>query len=381
MEKNLTTAISEAARKIKDSGVIAVILPEELTAEVIGSAAALTYGLRKIGKAVNVFGPSLSNTKELMPWHGLGEKNEPPREFIISFDLARSPIKELKYQRDTNRLDIILLPAGGAIRREDVEFRYGASRYDLAITLGISSLKSPPQSIKAVPEILYEKPIINIDSSPANTAYGEINLLSSAKTGAGTMPEMIYDLLVGLRAKPESPEASSALLVALYAATNNFASARANAFAVAGALAAAGGSTEIVRRYLSSGRTLGQDQLAARAIARTRWDEPSKILWSTLTQDDFDKTGASPRDLPKVMARIKEIALPAGFCVLLYQVPAEGVVAAAVSGESGAEGKLGELFVQSNYLADGYSLNEYFSSFAAAEERVLQLLTGRNGVE
>ena len=106
----LKTALAGAVARIRECTAIAIVLPEALALDVLGSAVALAGGLRHLGKSVSVFGPPRLPASRAMSWQTIDEDSEPLREFIISFDLARSPIKELKYERDSNRLNIILSP-------------------------------------------------------------------------------------------------------------------------------------------------------------------------------------------------------------------------------------------------------------------------------
>ena len=325
MPNQKRTSLEDAAKRLRASAVIAIVLPEHPDLIVIGSAHALDAGLRTLGKVVSVFAaPSLGSTA-LAAWAAPGEENEPLREFIISLDLTRSPIKELRYERAENRLNIILSPTGSRIRRDDVEFRYGPLRYDLVITLGIPALDDAQASVRASPELLHEKPILNIDANPANENYGELNLIPKTNEGAisPTIPELIYDLLKSIDALPEGAEPATALFASLAAATHQFHPIHTNAatFHMAADLTERGANPNVVRTSLGllPGHGAEVRQLMGRAMARSRFDERTGILWLTLTRDDFLKTNAGERDIPMLLERIHAIAPYAVRSVLLWQ--------------------------------------------------------------
>lgn len=291
------TAPLEAAReRIGKSAAIAVVLPDAPGLPIIGSAVALASGLRAIGKTVSVFAPPTLPS----PWlasSAAGAEDDPLREFVISFDLTRSPVKELRYERAKERLDIILSPTAGRIRREDVEFRYGALNYDLVLTLGVERPEAASASLRKAPELLLSKPILNIDANPRNTGYGEVNLITEY-----TLPEAAHELL-SLLGVPSDAERASALLSALAAATANFKPPRASssAFLLAGKLLGEGG--EVVP-LVPPQRSLASAQLAARAMLRTRIDDERRALVALLTPDDFSKTAA----LPEAAAALEHLA-------------------------------------------------------------------------
>lgn len=360
---------ADAAKRIASSQTLAVVLPETPAFEVIGSAIALISGLRAIGKVISVFAAAPSE-RSLMPWNMLGNDEEPLREFIISFDLARSPIKELKYERGENRLDIILSPTG-RIRREDVEFRWGELRYDLVVTIGAPSLEALAKSIRAAPGLLHEKPILNIDASPANQRYGELNLLADAGLAEQpTLAELTYDLLSVLAVPAHDPERASALFAALGAATGEFQPERtsASAFRLAGELRGLGATPDAFRKLSLFRPSLDEIRLAGRALARSRFEEKSGTLWALLTAEDFTKTATTPLARENVLERIRKAIPRATIYVLLWQDPADNAVRAIW--EHAAEPQ-----------HPRQALERSFPSFAAAEEHLRQLLPNPDAVE
>lgn len=385
MASQLDSSIKQAAQRIRDSKTIAVVLPDAPAIDAIGSAAALVKGLKRLGKIVSVFRPPLPSLPGLAPWSGLNDESEILREFIISFDLSRSPVRELKYERDQNRLNIVLSPTGSRIRREDVEFRYGGLSYDLAVTIGVPAIEAANASIALAPDLLHEKPVLNIDANPANRGYGEMNLLAenSEDSGRPTIPEIVWNLLGALEARPNAPEDATALLSALAASTKNFhpAHAGAEAFLTASELLRAGANGAIARQYSAITEPLKEKQLAGRAMVRSRFDEKSRTLWSVLTKEDFLKTSADASGATKALNHLVELVPNAKRCVLLYQEPGAPAVAGLIFLADAEDAAGLNLPESQNGNGRYFASPESYSSFVAAEEGISRLLRPADAIQ
>ncbi|MBI4132135.1 MAG: hypothetical protein HY474_00715 [Candidatus Sungbacteria bacterium] len=366
--QGISVSPAEAAKRIAASATIAVVLPETAGLEIIGSAAALVFGLKSLGKAVSVFAPSAAyGALALLPG-ALGADEEPLREFIISFDLTRSPIKELKYERADNRLDIILSPTG-RIRREDVIFRWGELRYDLVITIGAQSPDAIGTAIRSAPELIHEKPLLNIDIDQENRRFGDLNLVPpAAALEPPTLAEMTAGLLTALGVTHDA-ERATALFAALASATNNFRPQRtsASAFRLAGELKAAGADTMASRLTAPPEAQAGRMRLSGRAMARSRLEPELDLLWALLTAEDFSKTATGPEDTAAVLEQLL-LAFPGvGRAVLLWQEETDGAIRVHATTADNAEPLP---------LA-----KDVFPSFPAAEEHIRRLLGEGSTVE
>lgn len=379
----LRTPRSEVAKKIRESQTIAMVLPELLTLEIAGSAAAFMRALTAMQKTVTVFGPALIPERIQSAFGESAGPSEPLREFIISFDLTRSPIKELRYERAANRLNIILSPTGPKIARDDIEFRYGALRYDCVIALGLPSPDAAGASISRAPELLHEKFVINIDANPQNPGYGDQNLIAD-ENARETLPELVHAVLVELAAPLDDPAIAGPLLGALASATNEFrlGETSANGFRIASELAKIEGALSQASQALAATREdVPAIQLAARAIARSRLDESGRGLWSLLTRDDFLKTGASPSSLPAALARLCDAFRAESHIVSLAEDPETGAIVCRISSRdpSGIAAVFGNIAATPE---NGWMrLVEEFPSVRAAEERIAALLRIGHGVQ
>ena len=63
------------------------------------------------------------------------------KSFVVDVSTKRSPLAELSYKKDTDRLSIFLKPATGSLTAQDVSFRSSTFPYDLVIVLGLTSFE------------------------------------------------------------------------------------------------------------------------------------------------------------------------------------------------------------------------------------------------
>lgn len=369
----------EAIGRLTAAASVALVLAEEPRPEVIGAAAALASGLRRLGKTVSVFAPALlppGRAASLLSGEGT---DEVLREFIISFDLRRSPIRELRYVRDGERLDIILSPQGSRLRREDVAFGYGPLRYDLAVTLGLVRPEAAAASVGRAPELLHEKPVLNMDTDPSNARYGEWNLIlePGGPSARPTLAELVALLLAALNATPEDPDSASALLASLAAATRNFRPRLSGpgAFRLAAELMAKGAALPALANGLGT-PSLGRTQLAGRAVVRSRRDAESGTVVALLTGEDFLKTetaAAAGQEAGAVVEELLDTFGPARQIILLWQDPADGLIRGLLAAaEPDAARRLGELTnTPPGTMPIAWGS---FPSFTAAEAELLRLL-------
>ena len=382
---NARTSHRDVAKKIRESETIAIVLPEFLTLEVAGSAAACARALTAMQKAVTVFGPPLIPERIPSAFGESAGPSEPLREFIISFDLTRSPIKELRYERAANRLNIILSPTGPKIARDDIDFRYGALRYDCVIALGLAAPEAAGMSITRAPELLHEKFVINIDASPANAGYGDQNLIAD-HDAKETLPELVHDVLAELAGPLGDPNIAGPLLAALASATNEFrlGSTSANAFRIAGELAKVDGALPQAASALAAGtgrESIPEAQLAARAIARSRLDEHDHVFWSLLTRDYFAKTGGTPASLPVVLARLRDTFRSPRTITALTEDPDTGAVTARISFRDPSDADMLAKHAATTSEDDWLRIAEEFPNVPAAEEYITALLRRTHEVQ
>ena len=280
-------------------------------------------------------------------------------------------MSQLRYQKEEGRLEIIFSPQKGPIGKEAISFREGHALCDLAIAIGVAN----PETLELPsPEFLSETSIINLDISPENKQYGEVNIVDPKK---GSLSELVYEFLASLSSDPIITRQANILLAAIVGKSDHFrsSSTTADTLLVASELMRLGAELAKVNTFPSNNKPPALIQLAGRASVRSRLDDPRGILWSFLTAEDFEKTGRTPEDAPYILGHLTSQFPPHRAIVLLLQEPEGNSVRAALAGDqsllSALETKDAGKFSSSHFL-----LHTRFETFKEAEEITASLLEG-----
>ncbi len=366
--------IQKSIQLLEKSEHVALIFPPETNADCCASAETIAKTLSSKNKRVGFLTPPNTETMPRPEIYGMLQKPSfLLKEFIISLDTTHAPASELRYEREEERIDIILSPKTKALSSDMVSFREGKTLCDCIISLGISDIDLFDSLHIFDPSLFTEAPLINLDIQNKNIRYGEVNIITPDKS---SLSELTYEFLVALYKEPLSAEYATLLLSGIIEQTDGFKPPRTNA----DTLLAASELTRLGARQdeafaLSSPRTpLALVQLFGRASVRSKIDHERHIIWSFLTSEDFEKTERSPADAPYVLTRLKSEFTSEKFCILLWQQQENNSVLGIITGTvpllelilAHTGGELHNSILR---------LNTSYSSFRDAEEQLSELLT------
>jgi len=187
------------------------------------AAMALVSGLLQAGvQADFVANSQLDDNWNILDSAIMPSLNLASEEFIISLDLSRTKVGQIKYKIEGDRLNFLIKPSNGQFVEEDVEILVGRPPYDLVITVGVAEPEVLGDIYNNNSALFYQTMLINIDCQPKNENFGQINLVDLV---AGSAAEIIYDLWCAL-AWPLTPDQATYLLAALIYDTKNFTTAK-----------------------------------------------------------------------------------------------------------------------------------------------------------
>lgn len=367
--------IQKAIELIEKSARMGILLSPSPTLDVLASAEILCRFLEERGKTSGFLNPP--------PPQALGGKNffkkisEPaplPKEFIISVDVSKGPVSQLRYEKNENNIDVIFSPKNSRLHKDLVSFKEGKIQCDCVIALGVEDLESINGHEDLGPGFFVETPVLNIDFSLDNKKYGETNLVGNNKA---SISEMIYDLVSSISQSPLDKESATLLLAGIIDQTDSFKTSHttADTLLTASELMRLGADNAQALSITKEIKPLNLIQLFGRASVRSKQDPGQKVLWSFLTSDDYEKTGRTPQDNTEVIKSIEKTFPPQDASVLLWQHPQEKTVHALLSGKRELLEDLqarGEGSFQSPHL----SLSANFETFKEAEEFLSALLRG-----
>jgi len=315
---------------IKKSTSLLICLPEHPTTDAITSGLALASIVEKLGKRSKV----VSSGFQLPQNHSfLPKSNEifndisALRQFIISVDVSKISVEELSYTIEGDALKIYISPKDGYFTEKNVSTESSQYAFDLIVTLDAHTLESIGKIFELNTEFFYHTPIINIDHSPENNSFGNINLLNVTATSTS---ELLFELIKEWGDHLLDEYIATNLLTGMISKTKSFraGSVTPRSLAIASHLISQGARREEIVRNLYQSKKVSTLRLWGRALSKLETKSEQKIVWSKLTPEDFTATGASAVDLPDVIDELIVNTPEAQHVFILYSEPEDGVHAA-----------------------------------------------------
>ncbi len=225
------------------------------------------------------------------------------KKFTITLDTRRVPIEELSYDKGDYDLKIFLTPKVGTYSESDVSFNSSKYKYDLIFILDSPDLESLGAIYEKNTEFFYNTPIINIDHSPANEYFGQIN---KVELTAAATSEIIYSLLEILGLDFIDENIATYIYTGLTEKTRSFKapSVTPQTLNTASRLIQQGADREKIVTHLYRTKSISTLKLWGRALARLQLDPRLKLIWTTLSRQDFDKAGTDANNMKNLVDEI-----------------------------------------------------------------------------
>ena len=192
----MLTIEQQIFKQIEKAKNILLVFPMEWEGDSVSATLALFTYLRKIEKTVDIAAAKPDremNALSFLPGFNEIKNNlDHLRRFIVSLDISKTKVSQIKYIVENNQLNFIVSPEDGWFEPQDVSSKAGEFLYDLIITIGANDLESLGNIYDQNVEFFYKTPIINIACQAANEEFGQINFIDLNCVGTS---EMIYNLL------------------------------------------------------------------------------------------------------------------------------------------------------------------------------------------
>lgn len=293
---------------------------KQWTPDGVASALSLFLILRRLGKKPELVCEGFEPAKNL---HFLPDlKTVRPeisslRKFVISIDTSKSKVGELSYETKDDALHIYLAPKSGNFESRHVRTTSTDYQHDLIITVDTPDLASLGKMSELASDFFYHTPILNIDHSPANEHYGQINHVDITATSTG---EIIFMLAKELDHAVDE-ELATALLTGFIAKTRSFkvGSLTPRALSLASELVSLGAKRDTIVSSLYRTKDIPTLKLWGRALARMKYDHTHRIVSTILTKQDFALAGTNDDALMDVIDELILSSPEAETVVLLYE--------------------------------------------------------------
>ncbi|MFH1367475.1 MAG: DHH family phosphoesterase [Patescibacteria group bacterium] len=307
----------------KRASNILIVLPNNPTTDAIASSLALFLALEKMKKK----GKIVCSEFTLPASHSFLPKSSEIRsdlatlrKFIISLDVSRTKVEELSYDidKDKQQLNIFITPKNGFFEERDLKTSAGMYEYDLIYVLDSPDLDSLGKLFENNAEFFYHTPVVNIDHSPANDYFGQINLVDLTATSTS---EIIFGLIKEMGEEVMNEQISTNLLTGIISKTKSFrtTSVTPKSLAIASHLVEWGARREEIIKNLFQTKDIATLKLWGRVLARLKEGQEHRLVWSQVSRSDFENSGAREEDLLGVIDELIINTPLAEIVVLLYE--------------------------------------------------------------
>jgi nanoRNase/pAp phosphatase (c-di-AMP/oligoRNAs hydrolase) len=222
------------------------------------------------------------------------------RATTISLNVKDIPLGELLYDVKDGKLEITVIPKRGEWTPQHLSFKHGDDRYDLVIALDAPDMQSLGDLSRTHADFLYRTTILNIDCSPTNEHWGQVNIVD---LNAVSTTEVLCGLFDTWNRNLISADIATALLAGMIAKTKSFRTQNVTpkTLTTASQLIAMGARREEIVHGLWRTRSVATLKLWGRALSRLKQDGTSCLVWAGITTQDLIETGASVSALEDVI--------------------------------------------------------------------------------
>lgn len=315
------TEVEQIKKLIENSKHALITFRANGNGDAIASGLALVLFLEKIGKQVDIVAQDfhLPKTFKFLKKSDSIRGHFPYlQKFVITVDVQRSGVQELSYDLKDEKLRVFITPKQNFLSRDDIRTAQSDFKYDIIFVLGTTDLEALGGIYDNNTELFYKKPIINIDNANANEHFGHINLTDITATSTA---EILYHLFKDWQAENIDKDIATALLTGMIDATRSFKSANVQprALTAASELIHLGADRDFIVQNLYRTRSLATLKLWGQALSHLQHDVTTGVVWTTITRDEFVRSGAHADDLYDIIHEIIGTAPEAKFIVLFHE--------------------------------------------------------------
>ncbi len=314
---------------IKRSSRPLICVPSGGGADAYATAMGLSKVLKKLEKKpaiVAADGKTPQNLHFLEGHDEIEPRLENLRQFVIELDATKTKIEELSYEHKDDKLFVYLSPKKGFWDDKDIRTSASGYRFDLIICIGSPDYESCAQLYTENTDFFYRTPVINIDHSPDNEHYGQINLVDLTASACG---EVCHDLIESIEPGLMDEEVATAFLTGMISKTKSFKTkgVTPKTLQTASKLIAKGAKRDEIVGRLYRTRSVPTLRLWGRALARLKVDEQAGMVWTMLSQQDFMHAGATEDGLTDVIDELIASSPEARVVVLIYEMADRNICA------------------------------------------------------
>lgn len=391
MSEGKPSDIQNILKNIEKSRRIAIILPQQVSVDVLSAAMALQAALtRKSDSLVAALVFSAASHLPELPF-----LRRPPEvhsalnsgnQLAIKVSNRRAQPSELRYEKSASGLTIYITPEKGTFSEQDVSVLPGAGSFDLFLILGAASFEQLGNLYTDNAKLFFETPNVNIDYNPANEYYGSMNYVRAT---ASSLCEVVMDFIEAMPGALQNNRAATSLLAGIISQTGSFRDPKTTPQALmkASRLVAAGARQQDIIQHLFKTKPLALLQLWGRALARLNAVPEKGAVTAIVTASDLEKTQVQPESFYLVLKDIVEMVTNYSLVLLVAetgnsktQILAAGLPhedLQAVARSLGGTTDPAAVFLTGKYEYISFDVNVNLDT---AQQRITELINSRSSV-
>ena len=240
------------------------------------------------------------------------------RRTVLTIQTEKTPVHTLSHEQGDQTLRIELTPSAGMWKPEDIHINTEGYRYDLIILIGARDLNAIGPLFEQYADFFHDTPIINIDHSPENEHFGQINIVDINSTSCS---EVCFELFERTDTSAVDENIATCLLTGMIHKTKSFRGPQVTpkTLRVAGQLVAKGAKRDEIVQKLYKTKSVAALKLWGRALSRLKSNTELHIIWTMLTKQDFASTEGNPEDLHSIVDDILSTTPESQIVAILFE--------------------------------------------------------------
>ncbi|MDD5055138.1 MAG: bifunctional oligoribonuclease/PAP phosphatase NrnA [Candidatus Peribacteraceae bacterium] len=300
-----STDIQTATTVIEQAQKILILPHANPDPDALGSALACYSLFRSLGKECTVVcADTLPESLKFLPnAEILSTTLKEEQECIITLDCSDGvEIDKLRYTVEDKKVNIIILPKKGRISSKNVSVFSDGSRYDLILVIDTADLPLLGSTYSDHTELFSTVPVLNVDHHISNTQFGQTHLIDPMSASA---TEVLYHWFLAVPQWKDkvTPDIATLLLTGLITDTRSFQNPNTTprSLEVAANLLDMGARQQEIIQHVYKTKPLSTLKIWGRALNRIQVDPEARIVWSTVSRDDFAEMGSTSKETQGIL--------------------------------------------------------------------------------
>lgn len=320
------TETEQLRHLLEKSTHILLVTNANQNTDAICAAMAWKQLLEKHRKQVDIIADNFvipKNLKFLKGLENIQPKISHVQKFILKVDVSNVKIDTLSYDIKDNWLSIYLTPKQGIITKNELRTAQSGLKYDLIITINAQDLESLGNIFLNNTDLFYKVPIVNFDCSPSNEHFGQINSVDLSTT---SVCEGTYKVMSQFSETEIDASIATFLLTGMISQTQSFKTANVSpaTLNLASKLMNLGADREKIVKNLYRTKSVASLRIWGIALTHMENDPKLGLVWTSITREDFARTGAAEDELKDLTDELIHNSPDAKIILLLNESPNGG---------------------------------------------------------